>query len=204
MKIVKRSEWGARQPENVTLRRAWKGVVVHWFGSPRGSKKHAGCPALLRSVQRSHQAGEFSDIAYNMAVCPHGTVYELRGLRVQTGANGTTQTNREYGSVVVMIGKGDRFTDEAKVALRLTLAHMRNQPNVGSQVRCHGEITGSECPGAEITRWVKEKRFTQRPPIVNTPLDEAIMLLEASSAFRDRHPRIVAALAKLRSLRKKK
>jgi hypothetical protein len=51
---------------------------------------------------------------------------------------------------------------------------------------------------------VKEKRFTQRPPIVNTPLDEAIALLEESSAFRNRHPRIVRALAKLKLLRKKK
>jgi hypothetical protein len=40
--------------------------------------------------------------------------------------------------------------------------------------------------------------------IVNTPLEEAIALIEASSAFRDKHPRIVAAWKKLMALRKKK
>jgi hypothetical protein len=204
LKIVKRASWGARQPESVTLRGPWKGVVVHWFGSPRGAKKHAGCPALLRSVQRSHQAGEFNDIAYNFGVCPHGVVYELRGLAVQTGANGTTQTNREYGAIVVMIGKGDKFTDEAKVALGLAIAHVRNEPDVGRQVRRHGEITGSECPGPDIGRWVKEKRYDKAPPIVNTPLEEAIALIEASAAFKNKHRRILLAWKKLTALRKKK
>jgi N-acetyl-anhydromuramyl-L-alanine amidase AmpD len=44
----------------------------------------------------------------------------------------------------------------------------------------------------------------KKPVIVNTPLEEAIALIEASSAFRDRHPRIVAAWKKLTALRKKK
>jgi N-acetyl-anhydromuramyl-L-alanine amidase AmpD len=44
----------------------------------------------------------------------------------------------------------------------------------------------------------------KKPVIVNTPLEEAIALIEASSAFRDKHPRIVAAWKKLMALRKKK
>lgn len=213
MEIVRRSQWGARPPESVTPRKRWKGVVVHWFGSPRAAKTHGGCPGLLRSVQRSHQAGEFNDIAYNLAVCPHGVVYEGRGLKAQTGANGTTAANRDYGSVVVMIGKGDRFTDEAKVALKLAIAHVRRQPNVGREVRRHGEFTGSECPGAEIGKWVKQKRYEPAPKpkpkkkvpvVVNEPLDVAIQLLEESSARRLGHPRIIRALNVLRSLRKAK
>ena len=60
----------------------------------------------LRSVQRTHQAGEFNDIAYNFGVCPHGSVYELRGWNRQTGANGTTRRTRRCWRSY-MAGTGD-------------------------------------------------------------------------------------------------
>jgi N-acetyl-anhydromuramyl-L-alanine amidase AmpD len=48
------------------------------------------------------------------------------------------------------------------------------------------------------------KPAAREPVIVNTPLEEAIALIEASTAFKDKHPRIVAAWKKLTALRKKK
>jgi N-acetylmuramoyl-L-alanine amidase len=44
----------------------------------------------------------------------------------------------------------------------------------------------------------------REPVIVNTPLEEAIALIEASAAFKNKHRRILLAWKKLTALRKKK
>ena len=115
---------------------------MHWFGSPRANADHSKCDDLLRSVQRAHQAGEFSDIAYNHGVCIHGSVYELRGFGVQTGANGTSASNRDYSAVVAMLGTGDKPNDKVFDGLSFLIRAWRAK-GAGFQVRTHGSITGS-------------------------------------------------------------
>jgi hypothetical protein len=217
MEIVPRSGWGAKMPNSVHIRpiRSLDGVTIHWFGKPKGVRKHADCPGLLRAVQRGHMAGEYSDIAYGHAVCNHGTVYELRGFSRTVGANGERYPgdpfpwNNKYGAIVVMIGTGQKPSAAALKSLKWIIAEYPRR-GAGKRVITHGSITGSACPGPVLTQWVRRGLYANpepkpKPPvIVNTPLEEAIKLIEESTAFRDRHPRIVKALAKLRSLRKKK
>lgn len=167
MKIVSRSGWAARPAHRFTPSdpRTLEGVCVHWFGSPRAAKRHSGCPALLRSVQQghlNHPTENYADIAYNMAVCPHGVVYELRGFHRRSGANGTGLANLRYASVVVMMGEGDRLTGEAKDSLRDVIAEYRRR-GAGRKVIRHGEITGSECPGPELAVWVNARAYDHDP-----------------------------------------
>lgn len=154
--IVPRDGWGALPAERFTTwqPRGLRGVVVHWFGIPKAAKDHTGCPSLLRSVQRSHQAGEFSDIAYNHGVCPHGVVYELRGFSRQTGANGNADANAAYAAVVYMAGEGDTPTEVGKQSLRWIIKEWRSR-GVGPAVLPHGEITGSKCPGPDLALWIE-------------------------------------------------
>jgi len=156
--IIGRKEWGALPPRAPRTRSdpaKLKGVVVHWFGSPKAARTHRGCAALLRSVQKNHMKGEFIDIAYSMAVCPHGKIYRARGFRYRTGANGTAKTNIDYGSVVWMGGVGDTApTPEAKKSIRRVIDEFRRL-GAGKAVRTHGSITGSECPGPHLTKWVE-------------------------------------------------
>jgi hypothetical protein len=174
MIIHSRAEWGALEALKVTRRQpsSFKGTVIHWFGTPRAAKTHAGCDDLLRSVQRTHQANKdegYSDIAYNMAVCPHGHCYTLRGLNRQGGANGTTQTNKDYVAFVYMAGVGDPFPTIAKKAMT-ELLHWAWDQGVGKQVLTHGSITGSACPGPPVTKWVKEKGYLPNPkPVISKP-----------------------------------
>lgn len=165
MTIVTRQQWGAAPPESVTKRQpsALAGVVVHWFASPRAKPNHSECDDLLRSVQRSHQGGEFNDIAYNHAVCPHGTLYELRGFGVQAGANGTSASNRDYAAIVAMMGTGDKPTPAVYEGLKDLIRAWRVK-GAGHQVRTHGSITGSACPGPEITAWVKAGKYEGNTP----------------------------------------
>ena len=167
MVIEPRSSWGAKPPKQVTsVYRPddFKGVCVHWFGKPPMAQLHTGCDDLLRAVQRAHMApgglGAASggnDIGYNFAVCPHGHVYALRGFH-RSGANGTRQSNRDYLAVVYMAGVGDPFTDPGKQMISELIAYLRER-GTGTQVVCHGDITGSTCPGPVITPWVKAKLY---------------------------------------------
>lgn len=119
-RIISRDEWGAKPAEAVT---PWDpnelfGVVVHWFGIPPAASRHDRCDDLVRSVQASHQAGEFNDIAYNHLFCPHGYAYEGRGFDRQTGANGTKWANRHYAAVCFMGGtrRAEGTSDEDLLA----------------------------------------------------------------------------------------
>jgi hypothetical protein len=159
MKIISRGEWGAAKPESRTARPPSQlaGVAVHWFGKPNAAKSHDGCPELLRSVQRGHMAGEFNDIAYNHAVCPHGSAYELRGFGIQTGANGFGSANRSHAAIVYMAGEGDPFTKAAKPVINELIEEWQKK-GAGPDVKPHGFFTGSKCPGPAITKWLAAGR----------------------------------------------
>jgi hypothetical protein len=209
VRIRPRAEWGAKPPENVTLAdpKKWKGIVVHWFGSPRAVRRPDQVAGQLRGVQRSHMNGEFSDVAYNFGVDQWGRVWELRGLRRRTGANGTTRANREMCAVVVMIGAGDKPTPTALASLRALIGWLRTN-GVGRQVVPHGSITGSECPGPHLRQWIGARAYEParpvRKPVRADPLAEAERLIVESAAYKRRHPRIVRALERLRAFRRGK
>jgi hypothetical protein len=163
--IISRAGWGAKPAESVT---PWNpasllGICQHWFGSPKASAAHAGCDDLLRAVQRTHQAGEFNDIAYNFGVCPHGSVYELRGWNRQTGANGDDTANKTLLAVVYMAGVGDALTPNARDSL-IALYNMAFAKGVGVKAVGHGTITGSECPGAPLRNFLASGVWRPKPP----------------------------------------
>ena len=160
LEIVSREEWGAKPPRKVSKRdpSTLSGVAVHWFGSPNAAKSHDGCPALLRSVQQGHLSNKkenYSDIAYNHAVCPHGVAYTLRGFGVQTGANGNSRANQEYASVVYMGGEKDGrpVTEEARPVIA-EIIRMWQVQGAGPLVKPHGFFTGSTCPGPDLRGWL--------------------------------------------------
>jgi hypothetical protein len=165
LRFVSRAQWGARPPKSVTRRppSALAGVAVHWFGEPGAAGSHEGCAALLRSVQRTHMApgglgakNGGADIAYNHAVCPHGSAFTLRGFGVQTGANGDNESNRAYAAVVYMAGTGNRVTKEALPVLAEVI-RMWQAKGAGPLVKPHHFFTGSTCPGPDLLKWVDLK-----------------------------------------------
>jgi hypothetical protein len=165
--IISRAGWGAKPAESVT---PWNpasllGICQHWFGSPKAASTHAGCDDLLRSVQRSHQAGEFNDIAYNFGVCPHGSVYELRGWNRQTGANGTNEANRTLLAIVYMAGVGDPLTPAGKESLIALYAEAFRR-GVGVKAVGHGSVapTGTDCPGAQLRNFLSSGVWRPAPP----------------------------------------
>ena len=165
VQFVSRAQWGAKPPKSVSKRdpKTLAGVVLHHFGSPRASKSHDGCAALLRGIQVDHMrpGGRLSpnggaDIGYNHAVCPHGHAFTLRGFGVQSGANGDARSNREYAAVVYMAGTGDKPTKEALPVIAEVL-RMWQAKGAGPLVKPHKFFTGSECPGPDLLKWLDAK-----------------------------------------------
>jgi hypothetical protein len=180
MEIVPRSGWGAKMPNSVHIRpiRSLDGVAIHWFGSPKGARKHADCPGLLRAVQRGHMAGEYP-----------------------------FPWNNKYGAIVVMIGTGQKPSAAALKSLKWIIAEYPRR-GAGKRVITHGSITGSKCPGPVLTQWVRKglyaKPTTQPPVIVNMDLEETLATLKKTPAYKRGWRRMVELVRHYESLRKKK
>lgn len=155
--MVSREGWGAAPPNSALI--PWNpkdldGIVFHWFGVPGAASTHAGCDDLLRSVQSTHKGDGYIDIAYNIGVCPHGEQYELRGYWRKSGANGTTDANNRFLSIVYMAGTGDGLTEAGKKGLRAA-AQKGFKLGIKEEAKLHQNFVQTGCPGPAVTRWVR-------------------------------------------------
>lgn len=155
-----RSEIGLRpaRAKYLLQRSAVDGIAIHW----PGMKTPLGNPERVMSALRSWQAlhmdtdqiaeGGASDIAYQSAVDQLGNVYQLRGLRYRSGANGNMDLNERFGALLLVLAIGEKPSGlMLRTTRRRIAAHRRIFP--GSKlVVGHGEIRpgGTQCPGAQL------------------------------------------------------
>src|SRR5688572_25586786 len=106
MYFVSRDEWGALPPkEAYTPITDPKGVKVHYLGATFVGVEHSQCDDKMRSVQASQMSEEYFDFAYSLAVCQHGYVYDGRGRKNRSGANGDQQLNADHYAVLAFLAK---------------------------------------------------------------------------------------------------
>src|SRR6478609_8591087 len=106
MKLITRTQLGF-PPSAAPLQTGQIGVKVHYEGTPVPKVDHSKCAGRWTAIRNSHLANtkeNYSDVAYNFAVCQHGYVLEGRGIGRRTGANGNQELNRKHYAVLVMIG----------------------------------------------------------------------------------------------------
>ena len=170
MQILPRSAWGAVPPKSPG--RPWAAggpvdLVVHWVGGAGtiGIQNHADCPARIRAVQSYEMSQEYSDIAYNLVCCPHGTVYEGRGLGVQGAANGPS-TNATKPSVCLLLNQQDSMTS----AMQASVLELNRTVTPGTLL-AHREVNSTACPGPQVYGWILETR-KQPPPQPPTPVED--------------------------------
>jgi hypothetical protein len=165
MKLVTRAAWGAkpsRYPLNYIA--ATKGVKIHYEGAPVPTSlaaDHGKCPGRVRQIQASHLANpkeNYSDIAYNFAVCPHGYVFEGRGLHKKTGANGTGPLNTQHYAVLALLGDEGltQPTDAMLHGLRDAIEYLRAKGGAGKEIKGHRDGHATECPGGPLYTWVQK------------------------------------------------
>lgn len=157
MRFISRSEMGwpatAARVQPITPR----GVKVHYEGDATEQPPHSGCVDHWTDIRESHLANReenYSDVAYNLAVCQHGYVLEGRGYGHQTGANGNQELNRNHYAVCVLIGGSQQPTTEAVAALREAIQYLRDH-GAGSEIKGHRDGYATSCPGEPLYALVK-------------------------------------------------
>jgi hypothetical protein len=180
MQILPRSAWGAAPPKSPG--RPWASggpvdLVVHWVGGSGtiGIRSHTDCPTRIRAVQSYEMSQEYSDIAYNLVCCPHGTVYEGRGLGVQGAANGPA-TNGTKPSVCLLLNVDDTMTP----AMQASVLELNRIVTPG-MILGHREVNTTTCPGPQVYGWILNTR-TQPQPEPPTPVeDEPVRLVKCNN-----------------------
>lgn len=181
MRLVSRSQWGARAPRSTTRLDlpAVRGFAVHWEGPHMGAFAHTECAAKVRGVQRFHMDTRgWTDIAYSFLVCPHGFVFAGRGWNSRTAANGTNDGNARYWAACYLGGEGDPFTALAKEAYGSLFAEGHRRVQSATAVRPHSFFKPTACPGDEIRRWIAQ------PPALTEPQEARMPLIRYADGQR--------------------
>lgn len=161
MRLVTREQWGARSPRQRTPFYPTRPTTGHWNGpkiTVRGNSQwdHAFCSPLVRGIQNFHMDGQgWSDIAYNWVECPHGYIFEGRGLKYQNGANGTNLGNKTSPALMYLGGQGNPFTEEAKSAFHEATKYISDHSSAEPGAIGHRDHKNTACPGDEIYNWIK-------------------------------------------------
>lgn len=173
--VNERGDWSARAPRSVTRSGAAFGWTQHYEGDGLGEFPHSSCATKVRQIQNFHMDGRgWSDIAYNWMVCPHGVVFEARGLGVKTAANGTTAGNAQARAICGLWGASDAVTDVAKHAVAVLSRWLVSVGDCGGKRNCHKDWKPTACPGV-VCEWVHAGAVDPLPPTTTPPTPEADM-----------------------------
>ena len=162
MKIIPRTEWGAKpwrnQPATVPAS-ARRYFLVHYHGGvPSASTGNA----VPRDVEVIHRANGWSGIGYNFAVDQAGAIYEGRGWDL-AGAHSPPHNTDGIG-VYVAIGGDQRPTPAALASVRWLYDEACRRSGRTLTPWWHGRDYPTSCPGPHLTAWVKAGMPTQTTP----------------------------------------
>ncbi|MER5622514.1 peptidoglycan recognition family protein [Streptosporangium sp. NPDC002544] len=163
MKLVNRAAFGWG-PSAASAARPREGLVIHYDGSNQGlaSKAHSACVTYWQNTRKFHMGASrgWADIGYSFGACPHGYVFEGRGLdRVQAAQPGG---NSSHYSVTLMSGPGEDPTAAQVDAVRQLRAWLMGQ-GVGPAVKGHRDFFATSCPGDRLYRLVRDGVFSGSP-----------------------------------------
>ena len=163
MKLVSRSQWGARAyrtPNGATpYSRARRGVKLHYLGTAYSDRAHDKCDDYVRQLQAQHMDGNgWSDIGYSFVVCTHGYVFEGRGLKRRNSANGSTSLNEQDYAVCLLVGSSGltKPTDAQLHGARDAIEYCRKEGPAGTWLGGHRDGYATACPGDTVYAWVKK------------------------------------------------
>jgi hypothetical protein len=157
MKFISRGDWGAPPTTRAAALTTARGVAVHYLGTAYPSRPHAECAAYVRSTRDAHlrhPTENYLDIAYNLLACEHGYVFEGRGVRRRSGANGTAAANTSHYAICALHGTSGSPSDGLLGALRDGIEHLRAS-GAGDEVTGHRDHRPTACPGDALYAWVR-------------------------------------------------
>lgn len=163
---------------------ARRGVASHWPGAKATyvGKSHSSHLATVAGIRAYHKRNGYCDIAYNLVVCPCGKVINGRGAGIQSGANGSTSANVNYGSVLWLVGPGEAPTEGQAAAYQAAYRMLG-----GGEHKTHNDVRPepTACPGPAVTAYINTLNDPTPPPVYEPPTaedDEDMTLIEAPAS----------------------
>lgn len=179
MDYVSRTELGWPSSAAPKQGYAVKGVKIHYEGSAVPDVEHSKCARRwdgIRQAHLNHPTENYSDVAYNWAVCNHGVIFEGRGLGKQTGANGTQALNRTHYAILWMGGTSGVVVPSAKAitAIQEVIRYLRGH-GTGTEIKGHRDGHATACPGNIMYALVKNGKLEPKPlaPVKPKPITPA-------------------------------
>lgn len=188
MTTYSRADWGARAPRpgpglldaaDVT------GLVFHWPAMSRPVRGFDNVAAALRGWQAYHMDSRgYSDIAYQVAIDQDGNRYVLRGLRVQSGANGDTDVNDEFGAVLLILAPGEKPSAAMVREVRRVVIRHRALFPLSRDLLGHNEVRPepTACPGPIVSEHLARGTFEPVTLTRGVRLDHALADLRAAQS----------------------
>ncbi|KAH7115608.1 hypothetical protein EDB81DRAFT_862213 [Dactylonectria macrodidyma] len=158
MYFVSREEWGAQPPKEAYIPMTdARGVKIHYLGALFSGREHSECDNMMRSVQSDQMSGEYFDVAYSLAVCQHGYVYDGRGKGHRSGANGNQQLNADHYAVLAFLAKFGVTQPSASqiTGIQDAIAYLR-RAGAGNEIKGHRDGYNTECPGGPLYEMVHD------------------------------------------------
>jgi hypothetical protein len=115
----------------------------------------------MRDLQAGHFANGWNDIGYNHVMFPSGS---SRLPRIYTGRGAqyipASQLDHNVGTISIMVymSRDDFLHESTKSRLRSYVRWADNYSGNTLDIRGHGEVFGTECPGPQLRNWVAKER----------------------------------------------
>lgn len=153
-RILPRSRWTNTKSGAVAAKAdQLVGVTLHHPGSGGtiGVETEGQTAARLEGYRRHHvNVNGWKDIAYNVAVDQAGSLWTLRGVSRQSGANGTTAANRSRGAILMLIGNSET-PSQAMIDGVLYAARLWDVRYSGIRwMNPHSYFVSTSCPGPKV------------------------------------------------------
>lgn len=149
LRIVSRSEWGARAPKGSVVHVPWANRIGTAFHYSQGNPNST--PRDLQNYAMDNLG--YTDTHYNFFVDRHGTAYEGRGWTVKA-AHARDQNIPWIG--ICFIGRDADVTTAALNTMRAMWDEGNRLAGRALRYGGHGQLPGqsTSCPGSRILNWI--------------------------------------------------
>lgn len=145
---------------------AVEGIYLHYPAAGRITLADTSLDSLaqrLRGYRSDHVKSKgWKDIAYSAAVDQAGHTYELRGLGMETGANGGSTSNNHAGAILMLVGNNEDPSPKMVAAVNGLLAQYKKRFPRASWIRGHQQSpdASTDCPGVKIMALIDAGSFS--------------------------------------------
>lgn len=157
MRIIPRSEWGARPARSSSrvARSRRRAFVVHYDGTHPITRTGSAIP---KAIQDFHMDGNgWRDGGYSFVISQAGDIYQMRGWD-EVGAHAGSKGNTEGIGVQVAIGGNQEPSQEALRALAWLKGEADRLMGRTLSWRQHGDYMSTSCAGGPLRRWLAAGR----------------------------------------------